>query len=398
MNWDWDKLTERKQRRPSGPVRQDPDPIDDDDEDRGGGFGGGGHGGGGNKGNSGGGNWNPFSFLDRFKGFKIPSGKMVILGLGLLWLGSGIYIVEPDEMGVVRRLGAFDRTAGPGPHYHIPFPIESVTIPKVTQIRRVEIGFRTVEQNNPQGKYRLVPEESLMLTGDENIVDVQFIVQYQIKDAVAYLFTISDPDGAVKDAAEAAMREIIGRDKIDSALTTGKLLIQNDTRKLMQNILDSYGSGIQIAAVQLQDVHPPKEVVDAFKDVASAREDKSRLINEAEGYRNDIIPKARGLAATMINEAMAYKESVTRRAKGESSRFASVLKEYDRARDVTRERLFLDTMQQIMSNPEMEKVVLPDQVSDKTVPYLPLDRVQRPGMPQSKPQPQSEPLVKGGGQ
>lgn len=341
-------------------------------------------------------------FGDGFKLFKsdFPIGRVIALALLGLWALSGIYIVEPAEVGVVLRFGAFNRLTEPGPHYHLPFPIESVITPRVSKIRRVEIGFRSLdrETQSEKGQYKLVPEESQMLTGDENIVAVQFIVQYQIKDPVEFLFNVSEPGAGqtlgdqstiVKSAAEAAMREVIGYNKIDSALTTGKLEIQNQARDLLQTILDRYKSGIRVVAVQLQDVHPPKEVLDAFKDVASAREDKSRFINEAEAYRNDLMPRTRGLGAQYQNEAAAYKESIVRKAQGEAQRFLLTLKEYANAKDITKQRLFLEAMETVLSNPKLEKVVLSQSAAERIMPYLPLDRTSpartAPGEPAAKP-------------
>ncbi len=277
-------------------------------------------------------------------------------------------------MGVVLRFGKYVRSVEPGPHYHFPFPIETVYKPKITEIRRVEVGFRSLDRGGvQQGATRPVQEESLMLTGDENIVDVKFIVQYQIKDPAAYLFNITQQAKTVKSAAQAAMREVIGSNKIDSALTEGKTQIQNDCRDLLQEILDRYGAGLRVVAVQMQDVHPPKEVIDAFKDVASAREDRSRIINEAEAYRNELLPKARGDAAQIVNQAQAYKETVTKNAEGEANRFLAVLEEYNKAKEVTRKRLYLETMESILSSPGMEKLIIPDKGLSNVVPYLPLD-------------------------
>ncbi len=346
MNWDWEKLQEKRQRQDGGPP-QGPDFKE---------------------------------FNDRIRQVKLlrpgsGGAKLILLVLVLLWAASGIYIVEPDEVGVVQRFGAYDRTTGPGPHYHLPFPMETVQTPRVTEIRRIEIGFRSRGGGGKfdQGNIRLVPDEALMLTGDENIVDVQFIVQYQIKDPTDYLFNVSQPDEAVKSAAESAMREVIGKNKIDSALTAGKLDIQVQTKDLLQSIMDRYRAGIFIVAVQLQNVHPPTEVVEAFKDVASAREDKSRFINEADAYRNDLIPKARGQAAVVINDAQAYKESAILKAKGDAARFKSMLKEYVKAPDITRKRMYLDTMQEILADPSVEKLILSDDAMRRALPYLPLD-------------------------
>ncbi len=354
MNWDWDKLQERKRSQGRGPSP--------------------------GGGDSGGGPQKPdfdqiAESLKRFRNRKFPAGKLVVGIIILLWLLSGIYIVEPAEVGVVLRFGEYNRITESGPHYHIPYPIESVQTPKVTEVRRVEVGFRSTDRSGSirQAQMRLVPEESLMLTGDENIVDVQFIVQYRIKDPQEYLFNVSNQHETVKNAAEAAMREVIGDNDIDTVLTGGKAEIQNETRDLLQEILDRYTAGILITAVQLQDVHPPKEVVDAFKDVASAREDKVRFINEADAYSNDLIPRARGLSAQNVNEALAYKESRIRQAKGDADRFLAVLKEYNKAKDITRKRLYLETMEAIYSNPNLEKIILGENVAERILPLLPLN-------------------------
>lgn len=235
--------------------------------------------------------------------------KLLILLILILYLASGIYIVQPNEQGVIRRFGKFTRIDSPGLHYHLPFPFETAVTPSVTEVKRIEIGFRTA-----RGGYLEVPEEALMLTGDENIVSAESIVQYRIKNAADYLFNIIEPELTVRNAAEAALRQVIGSRKIDDALTEGKYEIQEETKLLIQELLDLYQSGILVTAVQLQDVNPPEEVSAAFKDVASAKEDKSKFINEAEGYRNDVIPKARGEAAKIVKEAEGYKIERIRRA------------------------------------------------------------------------------------
>jgi membrane protease subunit HflK len=308
--------------------------------------------------------------------FAAPGGKALWWlagGVCVLWMLSGIYIVEPDEEGVVLRFGEYNRTVPSGPHYRIPFPIETVDTPKVTQVQRVEVGFRSLAKGAGQTQVRAVPEEAYTLTGDENIVNVQFSVQYKIRDAVEYLFRVTNQAAVVQSAAEAAMREVIGTSEIDSALTDGKLKIQDDATRLLQSILDRYEVGVQIIAVQLQDVHPPQDVIEAFKDVASAREDKSRIINEAEAYRNEILPKARGQAAEMVNQAQAYRATRIRAAEGETGRFSAVLAEYQKAKDVTKKRLYYETLEEIFSSPDMEKIVLPPGAADRTLPLLPLD-------------------------
>ena len=282
-------------------------------------------------------------------------GILPIFGIGLiLWLFTGVYTVGPDEVGVVQRFGKYNRTVQSGLNYHMPFPIETVKTPKVTEVKRIEVGFRTVGKN----QYRTVERESLMLTGDENIVDAELIVQYKIKEPINYLFNFIGPELTLREASEASLRTVIGRHNIDEALTSGKLMIQEETKELLQSILDKYGTGVQVVAVQLQDVSPPKQVIDAFKDVASAKEDKNRMINEAEGYRNDVIPKARGEAQAMIREAEGFRESRIKRAEGDVAKFKAILKEYSKAKDVTRERLYLEAMEGIL--PGLEKYIVPN--------------------------------------
>jgi len=221
------------------------------------------------------------NIVDKIPKLKFSKGlfSIILVLVIVLYLASGIYIVAPDEQGVVRRFGKFVRIESPGLNYHLPYPIETVVTPAVTQVKRVEIGFRTITFG-PPARYREIPAEALMLTGDENIVSANVIVQYKIKDPVNYLFNIILPEQTVRNAAEATLRQVIGERKIDEALTVGKYEIQEETKKLLQALLDSYKAGILIVAVQLQDVNPPKEVQDAFKDVASAKEDKSKYINQ----------------------------------------------------------------------------------------------------------------------
>lgn len=358
MNWDWEKLQEKRQRQ-SWPNKKP-----DSDEQR-------------NFSNDDG----PGSFNNPFKKMpvRLPAGvggfKYLALAAFVLWLLSGIYIVNPDEQGVVLRFGKFDRLVEAGPHYHLPTPIESVYKPKVTQVQRVEVGFSSSGNGLQGGQNRILIEEASMLTGDENIVNIQFSVQFQIKDAVQYLFNVVNPNAVVKNAAEAAMREVIGNNLIDAALTDGKLKIQNDTTVLLQEILDRYKTGVRILAVQMQDVHPPKEVSEAFKDVASAREDKSRIINEADAYRNELLPKARGLAAEIVNQAEAYRETRIRNADGEAQRFLAILAEYEQAKDVTAKRLYLETMEEILANPDINKIILSKSAASGTLPLLSLDKL-----------------------
>ncbi|MBF0455473.1 MAG: FtsH protease activity modulator HflK [Magnetococcales bacterium] len=310
---------------------------------------------------------------ERF-GKNMPGKKFIpiLLGIGfIIWMATGIYVVGADENGVVVRWGRYVETTQPGPHFHLPFPIEMVYRPKVTQVQRIEIGYRT------RGRSTIdVPAESLMLTGDENIIDIDISIQYQIKPdgAANYLFNIrnpsQDPHQAVRNAGESAIRQVIGRNTIDTALTTGKDKIQAMTKQTMQAILDSYQSGVQIIALQLQQVAPPQEVIHAFKDVASAREDRERAVNEAEGYANDILPKAKGEAARQVQEAEAYKTAKVSRAEGDVHRFLAVLKEYNKAKEATKTRLYLETMEEVL--PRVNKVLVDPKATNGVLPYLPL--------------------------
>ena len=296
--------------------------------------------------------------------FKITP---VLIGILVIWLLTGIYVVGPDEVGVVRTFGKFTRVTQSGLNWKFPSPIETANTPKVTEVKRIEFGFRSLKN----GQYRTVEKESLMLTGDENIVDAEMIVQYKIKDPVKYLFNIVEPELTVREAAEASLRTVVGRNKIDETLTTGKFTIQEETMEQVQSILDKYESGIHIVAVQLQDVSPPKEVIGAFKDVASAKEDKNRMINQAEGYRNDVIPKARGEAEAMIRDAEGFKESRIKRAEGDATKFTTILKEYKKAKSITEKRLYLETMEKVL--PGIDKIIVPDKESGNMLNLLNLN-------------------------
>ena len=296
--------------------------------------------------------------------FKITP---VLIGILVIWLLTGIYVVGPDEVGVVRTFGEFTRVTQSGLNWKFPSPIETANTPKVTEVKRIEFGFRSLKN----GQYRTVEKESLMLTGDENIVDAEMIVQYKIKDPVKYLFNIVEPELTVREAAEASLRTVVGRNKIDETLTTGKFTIQEETKEQVQSILDKYESGIHIVAVQLQDVSPPKEVIGAFKDVASAKEDKNRMINQAEGYRNDVIPKARGEAEAMIRDAEGFKESRIKRAEGDATKFTTILKEYKKAKSITEKRLYLETMEKVL--PGIDKIIVPDKESGNMLNLLNLN-------------------------
>ena len=293
---------------------------------------------------------------------------IIILAI-IVWLATGIFIIDPEEQGVIKRFGEVTEVVGPGPHYHLPSPIETVQIAPVTAVRRLEIGFRTV-QTGPPAKYRRVLKESLMLTGDENIIDVQFIVQYRISDLENYLYSLTNPDVTVRSAAESAMREVIGDSSVTEALTVGKGIIEDTTALLLQQTMNSYKGGIKIENVKLQDVHPPDAVKEAFKDVVSAREDREKMINDAEGYRNNLVPKARGEAAQLVNSAKAYAKEKVLVAIGESERFNLVYEEYKKAKDITRERILLETMASIL--PKVNKVIADKELGGNVLPFLPI--------------------------
>jgi membrane protease subunit HflK len=289
---------------------------------------------------------------------------LLLLGIVLIWLATGVYTVGPGEQGVVRRFGKEVARVGPGLRYHWPRPIERVDVVNVEVVRRVEVGFRSVP------RYSLVPQESLMLTGDENIVDAQAIVQYRVKDAGEYLFRVMDPDQALRDATEVGLRSVIGRTLIEEVLTVGRVEIQNQTREFLQQLLDTYQAGLTVTEVKLQVVDPPEQVKDAFHEVVRAREDRERLINEARGYQEDVIPKARGEAAQMLRAAEAYKAQREIRAQGEAAKFLSILEEYQKAREVTEQRLYVETLQRVL--PKAQKIVIGSQLEGQLLPLLPL--------------------------
>ena len=318
---------------------------------------------------------------DKIKRF-LPGGKtsggksisLILLVLVFVWLASGLYRVLPDEQGVVLRFGKFVKTTQPGLNYHIPFPVETVQTPKVTKVNRMDIGFRSERDSGfTSGGVADVPEESLMLTGDENIVNIDFSVFWVIKDAGNFLFKIQDPQATVKAAAETAMREVIARSRIQPILTEGRSLIETDTQEIIQQILDEYNSGIQITQVQTQKADPPDQVIDAFRDVQAARADMERSKNEAEAYANDVIPRARGEAAKILQAAEAYKKEVVAKAEGEASRFLSIYSEYAKAKEVTQERMFLETMEKVLA--DINKIIIDKNSGSGVVPYLPLQEL-----------------------
>ncbi|HIC95679.1 TPA: FtsH protease activity modulator HflK [Candidatus Bipolaricaulota bacterium] len=291
--------------------------------------------------------------------------RLVWLVVGVIvaiWLLQGIYIVGPGEVGVVRQFGREIGQTGPGLHYHLPWPIQRVNVVNMAQIRRAEIGFRTVEVPGRPARHARRLEEALMLTGDENIAEVQLLVQYKVKDASAFLFKVREPEKALRMAAEVAIRSVIGKTTIDEAMTVGRPQVEADTLAFLQRLLDDYQAGLHVVEVKLLVVDPPDEVKDAFHEVVRALEDKSRLIREAEGYAEDLIPKARGEAEKIIKEAEAYKEERIKRAEGDATEFLKVLAEYKKAPEVTRERLYLEAIERILAG--TEKFVIDPRVGE----------------------------------
>jgi membrane protease subunit HflK len=319
------------------------------------------------------------NLLNRFLGGGKGGAKPIIVGLLIivtLWGLSGLYRVLPDEQGVVLRFGKFVNTTQPGLNYHFPYPIESVITPKVTKVNRMDIGFRSERDSGfSSGGVADVPEESLMLTGDENIVNIDFSVFWVIKDAGNFLFKIQDPEGTVKAAAETAMREVIAKSNIQPILTEGRSVIETETQTIIQKILDEYTSGIQITQVQTQKADPPDQVIDAFRDVQAARADMERSKNEAEAYANDVIPRARGEAQKILQAAEAYKKEVVAKAEGEASRFLAIYNEYAKAKQVTQERMFLETMETVLG--DINKIIIDKNSGSGVVPYLPLPELKK---------------------
>ena len=311
-------------------------------------------------------------------GGKSSGGKPIFLALivlVLLWVASGLYRVLPDEQGVVLRFGKFVSTTQPGLNYHIPFPVESVLTPKVTKVNRVDVGFRPASDSGRSSGVGNVPEESLMLTGDENIVDINYSVFWVIKDAQKFLFNIQSPVETVKAASETAMREVIAKSDIQPILTEGRSKIEIETQEIIQTILDDYESGIQITQVQTQKADPPDQVIDAFRDVQAARADMERSKNEAEAYANDVIPRARGEAQKILQAAEAYKKEVVAKAEGEASRFIAIYNEYKNAKAVTQERMYLETMEKVLA--DIDKVIIEKNAGSGVVPYLPLPELKK---------------------
>jgi len=316
---------------------------------------------------------------------KTPDAKkpitLFIIGAIAVWALSGFYRVDADEQGVVLRFGKYTNMTQPGLNYHLPFPIESVVTPKVSRVNRIDVGFRS---SSEVGRAAIadIKEESAMLTGDENIVDINYSVFWVIKDASKYLFNVQDPIGTIKVVAETAMREVIARKKIQVILTQGRAEIENEVQKIMQQILDSYGSGVDITQVQAQKSDPPTQVIDSFRDVQAAKADKERAQNEAEAYANDVIPRARGEAAKITQEAEGYKREVVAQAEGEASRFIAIYNEYAKAKTVTQERMYLETMEKVLSG--VNKIIIDKQSGSGVVPYLSLPELKKNSDTQSR--------------
>jgi modulator of FtsH protease HflK len=316
---------------------------------------------------------------------------LVVLAIIVIWGLTGIYRVQQDEKGVVLRFGKWTDTTEPGLRYHWPYPIEQYIPIKVTAVNQVEIGFRS----DARGEAKEVESESRMITGDKNFINVNFVVYWMIKDPGNYLFNVRNPERAVKDAAESAMRDVIGSTLIQRAMTEGREEIAASVRELLQSILDSYGAGIEIRSVAPKSIDAPKPVVDAFNEVLRASADKDRLRNEAEAYRNGIIPVARGEAEKINQDALAYKESILNRAQGDAQRFKSIYESYKVAKDVTTTRMYIETMEQVLKN--SAKLILGDEKSSgasPVVPYLPLPELKRQmqGPENAVPQQQQQPL------
>src|SRR5438105_3125159 len=303
---------------------------------------------------------------------------LIVLAAIAIWLFSGFFRVEPDELGVVLRFGAAVREVKPGLNYHLPYPIETALTPKALRVNKIDVGMRVVEDLRRGTTIRDVPEESLMLTGDENIVDVDFSVLWKIKPEAKgvenYLFNIQQPEGTVKAVAESAMREIVGRSTLQPILTT-RQPVETAVQELMQSTLNKYGAGITITQVQLQKVDPPSQVIDSFRDVQAARADLERAQNEAQTYANKVVPEARGKAAQITQGAEAYREQTVAEAKGATSRFLKVYDEYKKAPDVTRQRMYLETMERLFGG--TDKIIMDSGARGGVVPYLPLDQLMR---------------------
>ena len=308
---------------------------------------------------------------------------LAILGGLAIWVYQSFYIVQPDEQGVVTRFGKYVETTNEGLHFHL-WPVEQVVKPQVTRENIIEIGFRSSQSSSAlsnrfaarassnNSRIADVPAESLMLTGDENIVDLDFTVRWKIENPEKFLFNVAQPEDTLKHIAESAMREIVGRYPIDAAITEDKDTIQRDATALIQKIAEGYGLGVQINGVELQQVLPPKEVLDAFRDVQAAKADAEKVKNQATGYANDIVPRARGEVSQIMQDAEGYKASKVAEATGNAERFASQLTEYRKAKEITKQRLYIETMEEVLKG--NKKVILSKDAGQSVLPYLPLNK------------------------
>lgn len=332
-----------------------------------------------------------------FSSFKTPQGfefriSWIVAIIVIIWLASGFYQVQPNEQGVVLRFGKYVDTTDSGLHYHLPYPIEEVSKVNITQERSINLGveeaydvrnvasMRNSKANNSYNEELKTFTESHMLTGDENIVDINLTIVWKIKDAKDYLFNMRDPDQTVRVAAQSVLREIVGQSKMQPIITGDRGKIEDDTMIELQKVLDEFGSGITIVRVKLQKADPPKQVVDAFNEVQRAKADMERFKNEAEAYRNEILPKARGEAAQRLQNAQAYREAVVNKANGDADRFNSIYNAYKGGKEVTLKRLYLETMEEVLS--KSNKVIIDSSPkSSNVLPYLPLDRLQPNSLP-----------------
>ncbi|MHB8256396.1 MAG: FtsH protease activity modulator HflK [Acidiferrobacterales bacterium] len=312
---------------------------------------------GGGSGGAGGGHMGRFSF------------SAILIAAAVLWLVSGFYMIRQGERGVVLEFGRSVQVTQAGLHWHIPFPVEKVDKVNVQRVYVVQIGYRSSDR---AGGSRKVPDESQMLTSDENIVDIELAIQYKIKDPADYLFNVRDPTETIIQGAQSAVREVVGQNKMNFVLTDGRNVVAQDTQTLLQKILDKYHTGIHIVTVRMQDARPPQQVTAAFEDAVKAREDEQRLKDEAQAYANDVIPRAKGAAARLVLEAQGYQASVIARAEGDASRFGQIVTQYDKAPEVTRERLYLQTMQKVLGDTTKVFVDLP---RGNNVIYLPLNKI-----------------------
>ena len=313
---------------------------------------------------------NKYKFKMPFKGgFKGVS--FLILIAFVIWLATGFYRVEPDEQGVELLFGKWNEsTTDPGLHYFFPTPIGKVLTPKVEAIRKINVGFRSSGNST-----RDVLEESMMLTSDQNISDLDYTVLYRIKDAGQFLFNLRDPEETVKVISESVLREVVGQTNLEGLLTVSRQSVERDSRSLLQELLDEYEVGILIQSIQLQDVNPPREVIDAFDDVQKARQDKERTVNQAEAYSNRIVPEARGEAEKILQEAEGYRNKLIKQAEGESSRFLQVLDTYEQSKETTKKRIYLETLRDVLSG--SSKIMIDQNSGNGVVPYLPLNELNK---------------------